>query len=77
MNINNNDVFHIGRLPMTNYIVPFCFDGENFAWVEFTGPDKRNVCMANVVNSFIQKIMKIMITLLKKVLTMILDILVI
>jgi hypothetical protein len=55
MNINNNDVFHIGRLPMTNYIVPFCFDGENFAWVEFTGPDKRNVCLANVINSFIQK----------------------
>jgi hypothetical protein len=37
---------------MTNYIVPFCFDGENFAWVEFTGADKRNICMANVLNNF-------------------------
>ena len=55
MNINNNDAFHLGRLPMTNYIVPFCFDGEYFAWVEFTGADKRNVCMANVINGFVQK----------------------
>ena len=54
MNINNNDVYHIGRLPMTNYIVPFCFDGQNFAWVEFTGPDKRNICIANVLNNFLK-----------------------
>ena len=55
MNINNNDVFHIGKLPMTNYIVPFCFDGQNFAWVEFTGPEKRNICLANVLNNLVQK----------------------
>ena len=28
---------------MTNYIAPFCFDGQNFAQVEFTGPNKRNI----------------------------------
>ena len=54
MNINNNDVFYIGRLPMTNYIVPFCFDGEFFAWVEYTGPNKRNICIANVLKNFLQ-----------------------
>ena len=55
MNINNNDIFHIGKLPMTNYIVPFCFDGQNFAWVEFTGPEKRNICLANVLKNLVQK----------------------
>ena len=55
MNINNNDISHIGKIPMTNYIVPFCFDGENFAWVEFIGEDKRNICIANVLNNIIQK----------------------
>ena len=54
MNINNNDAYHLGRLPMTNYIVPFCFDGENFAWVEFTGADKRNICIANGINNFMK-----------------------
>ena len=54
MNINNNDVYHIGRLPMTNYIVPFCFDGQNFAWVEFTGPNKRNICIAYVLKDFLK-----------------------
>jgi hypothetical protein len=41
----------MGRLPMTNYIVPFGFDGENFAWVEFIGPGERNICIANVINN--------------------------
>ena len=50
--ITNSNNFYIGKLPMTNYIVPFCFDGENFAWVEFTGADKRNICIANVLNNF-------------------------
>ena len=54
MNINNNEAYHLGRLPMTNYIVPFCFDGENFAWVEFTGADKRNICIANGINNFMK-----------------------
>ena len=66
MNINNNDVFYIGRLPMTNYIVPFCFDGEYFAWVEFTGPNKRNLCLANVIKNFLQNINSNLITPLKK-----------
>ena len=49
INIINKEIIYIGRLPMTNYIVPFGFDGENFAWVEFTGPDERNICIANVL----------------------------
>ena len=51
INIVNKEVIYIGRLPMTNYIVPFGFDGENFAWVEFIGPDERNICIANVINN--------------------------
>ena len=51
INIINSDVIYIGRLPMTNYIVPFGFDGENFAWVEFIGPGERNVCIANVIKN--------------------------
>jgi hypothetical protein len=30
--INRN---YNGKLPITNYSVPFDFDGENFLWVEF------------------------------------------
>ena len=66
MNINNNDIFHIGKIPMTNYIVPFCFDGENFAWVEFTGEDKRNICMANVLKNFFENNKYSIITPYKK-----------
>ena len=51
INIINSNVIYIGRLPMTNYIVPFGFDGENFAWVEFIGPGERNICIANVINN--------------------------
>ena len=50
INIINSDVIYIGRLPMTNYIVPFGFDGEYFAWVEFIGPGERNICIANVID---------------------------
>ena len=52
INIINSDVIYIGRLPMTNYIVPFGFDGEHFAWVEFIGPGERNICIANVFNNW-------------------------
>ena len=51
INIINSNIIYIGRLPMTNYIVPFGFDGENFAWVEFIGPGERNICIANVINN--------------------------
>ena len=51
INIINSNVIYIGRLPMTNYIVPFGFDGEHFAWVEFIGPGERNICIANVINN--------------------------
>ena len=51
VNIINSEVVYIGRLPMTNYIVPFGFDGEYFSWVEFIGPGERNLCIANVINN--------------------------
>ena len=51
VNIINSEVVYIGRLPMTNYIVPFGFDGEYFSWVEFIGPEERNLCIANVINN--------------------------
>ena len=51
INIINTEIIYIGRLPMTNYIVPFAFDGEYFAWVEFIGPGERNICIANVINN--------------------------
>ena len=50
INLINSDVIYIVRLPMTNYIVPFGFDGEYFAWVEFIGPGERNICIANVID---------------------------
>ena len=51
VNIINSEVVYIGRLPMTNYIVPFGFDGEYFSWVELIGPGERNLCIANVINN--------------------------
>ena len=51
VNIINSEVVYIGRLPMTNYIVPFGFDGEYFSWIEFIGPGERNLCIANVINN--------------------------
>ena len=51
LNIINREVIFIGRLPMTNYIIPFGFDGEYFSWVEFVGPGERNICVANVINN--------------------------
>ena len=51
LNIINREVIFIGRLPMTNYIIPFGFDGDFFAWVEFIGPGERNICVANVINN--------------------------
>ena len=62
INIINKEIIYIGRLPMTNYIVPFDFDGENFAWVEFTGPDERNICIANVINNLNNKNNKVVET---------------
>lgn len=33
------------RVEMTNYVVPFDFDGNRFAWVEFLSENERNVCV--------------------------------
>jgi hypothetical protein len=34
-----------GTIEMTNYSVPFDFDGERFAWVEFLSEESRNICV--------------------------------
>ena len=33
---------------MTNYSVPFDFDGKNFLWVEFDKENYRNICIHNI-----------------------------
>ena len=48
-NSNNNIDYFAGKLPMTNYSVPFDFDGKNFLWVEFlTSSGRRRICVANI-----------------------------
>lgn len=36
---------------MTNYSVPFDFDGSRFAWVEFLSEKERNICVFYVENN--------------------------
>lgn len=33
------------EIPMTNYSIPFDFDGVRFLWVEFLSDKERNICM--------------------------------
>ena len=47
-NISNNNENFKGELPMTNYSVPFDFDGKNFLWVEFLQSGNRKICKANI-----------------------------
>lgn len=47
-NPRDNNRNYTGKLPMTNYSVPFDFDGENFLWVEFLKSGIRNICRANI-----------------------------
>lgn len=36
-----------GKLPMTNYSIPFDFDGNNFLWIEYHNEKKSNICVAD------------------------------
>ena len=47
--IEDNNKNYIGKLQMTNYSVPFDFDGNNFLWVEFLSSENRNICIADVM----------------------------
>ena len=38
----------IGKIQMTNYSVPFDFNGKFFLWVEFLNNENRNICIADV-----------------------------
>ena len=42
---------YTGKLPMTNYFIPFDFDGQNFLWVEFLTKENRNICVANITTA--------------------------
>ena len=45
--------YFIGKLQMSNYSVPFDFDGKYFLWVEFLSNEKRNICIADVISMII------------------------
>ena len=47
--IEDNNKNYIGKLQMTNYSVPFDFDGNNFLWVEFLSSENRNICIADLM----------------------------
>lgn len=42
-----NENYH-NYLPITNYIVPFDFDGKRFLWVEFLSSTERNICVSQI-----------------------------
>ena len=50
--IENNKSF-IGKIQMSNYSVPFDFNGKYFLWVEFLSNDERNICIADVIKMLI------------------------
>ena len=54
-NPNDNNKNYTGKLPMTNYSVPFDFDGENFLWVEFLNSGIRKLSKANIPLMMTQK----------------------
>ena len=49
--IENNKSF-IGKIQMSNYSVPFDFNGK-FLWVEFLSNEERNICIADVIKMLI------------------------
>ena len=50
--IENNKSF-IGKIQMSNYSVPFDFNGKYFLWVEFLSNEERNICIADVIKMLI------------------------
>lgn len=55
-NINNENIKK--TLPVTNYSVPFDFDGHRFLWVEFLSSTNRNICVSEIPLKEEQKIFK-------------------
>ena len=47
-NSNNEIEYYGGKLNMTNYSIPFDFDGKNFLWVEFLPSGNRRICIADI-----------------------------
>ena len=50
--IEENKCF-IGKIQMSNYSVPFDFNGKYFLWVEFLSNENRNLCFADVITMLI------------------------
>jgi len=50
--IEDNKSF-LGKLQMSNYSVPFDFNGKYFLWVEFLSNENRNLCIADVIKKLI------------------------
>lgn len=44
---NQNDIIYDYEVSMTNYSIPFDYDGERFLWIEFLNEKERNICMFN------------------------------
>ena len=53
INLEDNNKNYIGKLKMSNYSVPFDFDGKNFLWVEFLSNENRNICIADVMTMLV------------------------
>ena len=53
INLIEESKSHNGKIQMSNYSVPFDFDGKYFLWVEFLNNENRNICIANMINIMI------------------------
>ena len=50
INLIEESKSHKGKIQMSNYSVPFDFNGKYFLWVEFLNNENRNICIADVLN---------------------------
>ena len=54
--LNNNTTCQRGEIEMTTYVVPFDFNGNYFAWVDFLNDKQRNLCLYNFQTSKLWKL---------------------
>ena len=54
INLIEDNKNYTGKLQMSNYSVPFDFDGKNFLWVEFLSNENRNICIADVMTMLVK-----------------------
>ena len=54
INLIEDNKNYMGKLQMSNYSVPFDFDGKNFLWVEFLSNENRNICVADVMTMLVK-----------------------